>query len=58
MDHMAVRYNRLATDERSQDLKRRLKLYGLEQMFEDSKEEVLKTFNSCKLFNVFEILFK
>ena len=44
--------NQVASDERSWDLKRRLKLSGLERKFEDSKEEVLKTFNSCKLCNV------
>ena len=52
VDQMTARYNRVATDEQLQELKRRLKLYGLEWMFEDSKEGVLKTFNSCKLLNI------
>ena len=52
IEQMEARYNRVASDERSRDLKKRLKLYGLERLFEDSKEGVLKTYNSCKLHSV------
>ena len=49
---MAGQYNHVASDDRSRDLKRWLKLYGLERLYEDSKGSVLKTFNSCKFSSV------
>ena len=55
IEHMESRYNRVASNEQSRNLKKWLKLYGLEHLFEDSKEGVLKTYNSCKFRNVISL---
>ena len=51
---MGARYNCIASNERLRDLKKKLKLNGLEKMMEESKKGLMHTFNSCKfLYRIF-----